>query len=361
MPRVVDAPEPSPQGDPQWAVSRQYDSGSANTGDTPDIPVVEAANYAPYPGGYVADRYPDDTTSAWPDDAEYALAREEERHYDYDDESYAEEYDYESDEGPATSKLDSLRRKLRPWHAIAVIAALAVASIGWSFLHRAGVGGSREIATIEAPEGPMKVKPAIERESDAPTAGAAAVLDRNEAEPVKKVVKNLEQAVDPSVAPQQNRAAGEDAAPPSEIPGTVQLGAGRVNAPHEPPPTVGPQQPRKVKSIAVPAAPAAPPATPATAMAPQAAAPTTAKPATGATYSAQFAAANSEAEARTLIKSLSGKYGGSLGGGKLTFKPVKSGDKTIYRVRVGGLNRETADALCLKAKAAGDSCSVVGN
>jgi len=360
-PRAVVPPEPSLQGAPGRPQSRQYDVEFADYGGAPDLPVVDAANYAHQTSGHVADQYPDDRVSAWPDDAQYSPSPDEAEQYDYYDESYAVEGEYKTDEGRTTSPLGALRRKLRPWHAIAAVAALAVVSIGWSFLHRAGIGGSREIATIEAPDGPMKVKPAIEPESDAPTAGAAAVLDRNEPEPVKKVVKNLEQAVDPSVAPQQNRSAGEDAAPPAEIPGAVQIGAGRVNAPHEPPPTGGPQQPRKVKSIAVPAAPAVPPAATATAVAPQAVAPTTAKPATGATYSAQFAATNSEAEARALIKSLSGKYSGSLGGGKPTFKPVKTGDKTVYRVRVGGLSREAADALCLKAKAGGDSCAVVGN
>jgi len=154
--------------------------------------------------------------------------------------------------------------------------------------------------------------------------------------------------------------AGADPASPAEIPGTVQLGGGRVNAPHEPPPAGGPQQPRKVKSIAVPATQVAPPTQPTTA-AQQQVASSTAKPATGTTYTAQFAATNSEAEARALIKTLSGKYGGSLNGGKLTFKPVKTGDKTVYRVRVGGLTREAADALCARSKAAGDACAVVGN
>ena len=92
-----------------------------------------------------------------------------------------------------------------------------------------------------------------------------------------------------------------------------------------------------------------------------AAKPTAPTPATGATYSSQFAAVNSEAEARALIKTLSGKYGGAPGGGKLTFKPVKTGDKTVYRVRVGGLTKEAAEGLCAKAKTAGDSCFSVSN
>ena len=330
-----------------------------------DEPVVNATPEARYDASYYGESEED-----WVADEQYAQAEYAEDQYA----SYEDDYDYDTGPSAPTSPVENLRRSLRPWHAIAAVAALAVVSIGWGFLHRSGVGGSREIATIAAPEGPMKVKPSVEPESDTPTATAAAVLDRNEAEPVKKVVKNLEQAVDPTVAPTEMKAPDPKDAAPGEVPGTVKLGGGRVDAPHEPPAATPPGslQPRKVKSVAVPAAPAIPAA--ATAAAPAAVAmpapsaapapaakPTASTPATGATYSSQFAAVNSEAEARALIKTLSGKYGGAPGGGKLTFKPVKTGDKTVYRVRVGGLTKEAAEGLCAKAKAAGDSCFSVSN
>lgn len=348
------AQSPAGHVDDVRAVSPQHDSQPVDLGYAPEIPAVDPAHHARHDEEYYGEEDYGGADTNWSGEAQYASQ--------YDEAEYDEVYDetWDEDNGPtqgsAASGIGALRRKLKPWQAIAAVSVLAVVSIGWSFLHRAGVDGSREIATIEAPEGPMKVKPAIEPESDVPTAGAAAVLDRNEPEPVKKVVNNLEQAVDPTVAPQQDGNANADAAPPAEVPGTVQLGAGRVNAPHEPPPAVGSQQPRKVKSIAVPATPVMPPAATQPPAAPQPTASTVAKPATGATFSAQFSAANSEAEARALIKTLSGKYGG-----KFTFKPVKSGDKTVYRVRAGGLTKEAADALCAKAKSGGDACAVGAN
>jgi len=352
QPAVASAPH---QPASARSIGPDYRPAPANPGHPPKIPVVDPADYNRWDAERQGHTEVDEASSYWPEDDQYSPDEYE----DYD-EDYPEDQDYETGQSSAVSRLDGLRRRIRPWHAIAAVASLAVVSIGWSFLHRAGVDGAHEIATIEAPGGPMKVTPTVEPEPDAPTAGAAAVLDRNEPESVRKVVNNQEQAVDPSVAPQQNAAAVQDAGSPAETPGTVQLGAGRVDAPHEPPPASRAQQPRKVKSIAVPATPLAQPAAPATAALSQSTAQATAKPATGAS-AAQFASANSEAEARTLIKTLSGKYGGGLAGGKFTFKPVKTGDKTIYRVRVGGISREAAEAVCAKAKTGGDACAVVGN
>lgn len=357
---------PDVQSEPGQHGAQAYETEFHGRDYAPEITAVDPQRHAHEQSGYYADAYPDDTAGDWTQNSPEGLGRTSGQ-YETAYDPYGESYEGEENDGATVDQeswsADELRRKLRPWHAVAAIAALAIVSIGWSFLHRAGMGGSREIATIAAPEGPMKVKPVLEPESDAPTAGAAAVLDRNEPESVKKVVKNLEQAVDPSVAPQQNGSIVPDAAPPAEIPGTVQLGAGRVDAPHEPPPAGGAQQPRKVKSIAVPATPVAPPTAPAPgpAAAPQPVAPTTAKTASGAKFIAQFATANSEAEARTIIKNLSSKYGGSLAGGKFTFKPVKTGPKTIYLVRAAGMTREAADALCARATGKGDSCAAIGN
>jgi len=46
---------------------------------------------------------------------------------------------------------------------------------------------------------------------------------------------------------------------------------------------------------------------------------------------------------------------------KPTFKPAKVGDKTVYRVRVAGVSKDSANAICNKVKAAGGSCFVAGN
>jgi hypothetical protein len=282
------------------------------------------------------------------------------------------------DEEPTAPPASGIRRYVTPLRAASVIGVVAVASIAWGFLHRTGVGGSKEIAVINAPEGPIKVKPVAEAESDAPSRNGAAVLDRKDPTPVKQVVNRQEQAVDPKV---------------------VSLGDGPVDAPHES--ALG-AQPRKVKTVTVrpdgtraddvpvpPAAvenaeappvditqargetpkPATKPATTAQAARPKpapkvaAVEPPAAEADAGAatassngTYAVQLGAANSEEEARALLKSASAKYGV-----KATFKPAKVGDKMVYRVRVAGLSKDGANAVCNKVKAAGGACFVAGN
>ena len=68
-----------------------------------------------------------------------------------------------------------------------------------------------------------------------------------------------------------------------------------------------------------------------------------------------------EADARALMKTVVGKYRSQLGGRKPTFKMATVNDKTVYRVRVGGVSKESANAICGKVKASGGSCFVAGN
>ncbi|QGM99214.1 SPOR domain-containing protein [Methylocystis parvus] len=288
--------------------------------------------------------------------------------------------DYGAEEEPEAQR-GGVRKFLRPWHAVAAVAVVAVGSIAWGFMHRNGGSGSKEIAIINAPEGPVKVKPTAEADQEAPNANGAAVLDRKDPTPVKQIVTHQEQAVDPTVAPK-----------------VVKLGNGPVDAPHEP--ALG-AQPKKVKTVTVrpdgsrveDAAPPAmaknaAPADPALAKGatpkpdartattpaakpkpapkvaavepppPAADAAAPASPAGSSTggYAVQFGAANSEEEARTLLKTVSAKYGV-----KATFKPAKVGDKTVYRVRVAGVSKDSANAICNKVKAAGGNCFVAGN
>jgi hypothetical protein len=302
----------------------------------------------------------------WQDDSQYL---------DYGDEPA----------GTAPGAGAGLRRYVKPWHAAAaVIGVVAIGSITWGFLHRNGGAGSKEIAVINAPEGPVKVKPAAQADEGAPSNNGAAVLDRKEPTPVKQIVTHQEQAVDPTVAPK-----------------VVTLGDGPVDAPHES--GLG-AQPHKVKTVTVrpdgsrvddaavppaavsnvidPPAPdpvAAKGATPkpqtkpaTTAQAPKAkpapkvaaveppaeddaAAPAPTASSNG-TYAVQFGAAGSEEEARTLLKSVSAKYGV-----KATFKPAKVDGKMVYRVRAANLSKDSANAVCNKVKAGGGTCFVAGN
>ena len=283
--------------------------------------------------------------------------------------------------------------RLRAWHAIALIGFIAVISIGWGFMHRSRIG-SHEIAIIQAPEGPMKVKPSVEADQDAPQTGGATVLDRKETAPVKQVVNNQEQAVDPKVQPQ-----------------TLKIGNDPVNAPHEAPSLA---EPHRVKSVTVradgspaPGVNALPPAavaksastadtdasqqggTPKTLTRPATTAqvvkpkaPAPVKPSTPAVndaaarttetteaspppasggYAVQFGAAGSEAEAKAMVKSVIAKYAADLGGRKPSYKMATVGEKTVYRVRVGGVTKDTATTICSKVKENGGSCFVAGN
>jgi hypothetical protein len=291
------------------------------------------------------------------------------------------------------------RSWFRPWHAVVAISLVAVLSIGFAFWHRSGSNASREIATIMAPEGPVKVKPAAETEAAADASGAV-VLDRKEQAPVQRVVTNQEQAVDPAVTPK-----------------TAQLGDGPVDLPHEPPPAVAP--PKRVKTVTVrpdgsrvdegalppavavagrpapetasaasAAATGAATATPPSQAKPTATPPRIAKPkpvapktaaidessnaasdadsdqaaasGTGG-YAVQFGATGSEADARALMKTVVGKYHAQLGGLKPTFKMATVNAKTVYRVRVAGVSKESANSICSKVKASGGTCFVAAN
>jgi hypothetical protein len=317
-----------------------------------------------------------------------------------DDNAAYLDYGANGDGGHAAEAPRGERRlpKLRPWHAVAAIAVVAAGGIGWSFAHRGGVVGSREIATINAPDGPTKVRPEAEPEArvDRPD---ATVLDRQEVAPVKQVVSHQEQPVDPKVEPR-----------------AVKLGAGPIDAPHEAPVAVGPE-PKKVKTVSVrpdgsvitsgavppavvkatgaaareaaekknsatPKSAAKPTTTPhADAKAPKpklpqkvaavddaaapaeadAAPPEPAQKIEKGAFAVQFGAATTEEEAHALVTKVAGKYASQLGGHKPTFKIAKVGDKTVYRVRVGGISKEAANAVCGKVKAGGGSCFVAGN
>ncbi|HEY8126237.1 MAG TPA: SPOR domain-containing protein [Methylocystis sp.] len=332
--------------------------------------------YSPQQAGYESAPY--GAEAGWSDDSQYL-------DYGQSDEDYDDRHGW--------------RSWFRPWHAVVAISLVAVLSIGFAFWHRSGSNASREIATIVAPEGPVKVKPSAETESTAPDASAAVVLDRREQAPVQKVVINQEQAVDPTVPPD-----------------AVKLGNAPVNLPHEPPPA-SMAGPKKVKTVTVrpdgsrvdnaalppsvvmasrPAPEAKPSAaagavgattaTPssaakATATPPQMAKPKPAAPKVAAVgqsaetaaesdqataptkggFAVQFGAADSEDDARELLKTVVSKYRSQLGGLKPTFKMATVNDKTVYRVRVGAVSKESANAICSKVKATGGSCFVAGN
>ncbi|HTO32640.1 MAG TPA: SPOR domain-containing protein [Pararhizobium sp.] len=76
-------------------------------------------------------------------------------------------------------------------------------------------------------------------------------------------------------------------------------------------------------------------------------------------YVVQIASLPSEAEAQKSYKTLSGKFGGVIGGKGVDIKRAEiAGKGTYYRVRIPAGSREAANALCAQYKSAGGSCLV---
>jgi hypothetical protein len=76
----------------------------------------------------------------------------------------------------------------------------------------------------------------------------------------------------------------------------------------------------------------------------------------GGGFSVQLAAPGSEAEAHSALVRLTRSYGAELHGYHLKFRQAKVGEKTVYRVRVGGLSHAAAVSLCERLKAKGAAC-----
>ena len=302
-----------------------------------------------------------------------------EAHGDYEDfpsEPYAE----------PNERVERVKRgfRVKPWQAVAAAAIVGALGVGWGVARIKGVAGSREVVTIAAPAGPTKVAPAADAGQTAKE--DATVLDRGQETPVKNVGSTQEAPVEPVVEPPQQPpqqpAATEtyrrvktvviredNAVNPTIAPPAVE----RAAAPAAPPaaPTTTPQNaapPATTAQKAAPPPPAAPPkkkvaSLPAEPAAQEAAAPSepaAEAPASGSA-SVQFGAAPNETEARSLAKKVVQKYGSRLGGHKPTWKIAEVGDKTVYRVRVGGLSKEAAASLCKSVKSDGGDCYVAGN
>ena len=77
------------------------------------------------------------------------------------------------------------------------------------------------------------------------------------------------------------------------------------------------------------------------------------------TFAVQLAASPSEADARSTAARL--KQNAALSGYNPTWKTSEVNGRTVYRVRVSNLSRESANELCGKIKAGGGSCFVAGN
>jgi SPOR domain len=76
-------------------------------------------------------------------------------------------------------------------------------------------------------------------------------------------------------------------------------------------------------------------------------------------WSVQLAAPRSEAEAKSEAARLTGKYSGELNGSTIGVHKAVVNGETIYRLRVVGLTKADAAALCARLKGGGGECFIV--
>jgi hypothetical protein len=93
-----------------------------------------------------------------------------------------------------------------------------------------------------------------------------------------------------------------------------------------------------------------------------ASAPPAVAPAAGAVggggWAVQLSAPRSEADAHSAIAKLKSKYADALGDSTLSIRQADVKGQTIYRVRVSGLSKTDASALCSKLKSGGGDCFI---
>src|SRR5580700_190444 len=75
-------------------------------------------------------------------------------------------------------------------------------------------------------------------------------------------------------------------------------------------------------------------------------------------WSVQLAAPKSEAEAKSTATRLTSKYGAELNGSQIGVHKAEVNGETIYRLRVSGLTKADAAAMCARLKGEGGQCFI---
>ena len=81
----------------------------------------------------------------------------------------------------------------------------------------------------------------------------------------------------------------------------------------------------------------------------------------GGGYSVQLAAPNNRADADELVKKAQVRYADAIGGASVGVRKADRHGDTIYRVRVLGLTKAQASAMCAKIKSVGGDCFAAKN
>ncbi|PZU10670.1 SPOR domain-containing protein [Sphingomonas sp.] len=231
--------------------------------------------------------------------------------------------------------------------AILVLVAIALITAGviWYRGHGGASGGSGQI--IKAEPGPYKVRPPNPG-GMTPDANGEVTYDTSAGQDVNSPIDLNALPEQPMVGPAQNRPAAPAGAEGAPAPGTPGPAARPAPAPAAkspalpatPPVAVVPSPVERPKPVPAPPVPAAPPGA----------------PMAGGTGVVQLGAFSSEAKAKQAWKTLSARFAGLRDLG-LAISPVKSGDKTLYRLRASGA--ANAARLCAQLRVAGESCSIV--
>lgn len=81
----------------------------------------------------------------------------------------------------------------------------------------------------------------------------------------------------------------------------------------------------------------------------------------GGKFSVQLGAPPTQEEAQRMASRMKQQHSGALNGASPGVRAAKVGEKTVYRVRVGGLSRDSANTMCASIKSNGGSCFVASN
>lgn len=315
------------------------------------------------------------------------------------------------------ARLRRQRPSRTPLYAAVGVVALCVAASAGYFGLRGGSSGGGEAPLIQADASAVRVKPPVEgNAAPAPTKEIYEQIAKPPGE--TKVVANNEQPVDVEQTLRQQRAAAVASGKlPSEVgdsgtfgaPGVAPLPTHAANRD----PRAGLGEPRRVQTVSIgpdgkvratgqpqvaavqppagaaqaavtPAAKTMPPVRPVqqaavkqdhrvastmvdntttgsleAASAPKAVAPkaVAAAPAGKGGFAVQLGAPGSEQEAKTLAASLKRKYNVLASHNTAVVKAQANG-RTIYRLRVPGLSRDSATSLCMQLKSVGGNCFV---
>jgi hypothetical protein len=319
---------------------------------------------------------------------------------------------------PQASILTERSAARRPLLVLASVLLLTLGGLGATFLARGNTGpgagsAARAAPTIMAAAGPTKVK-LDDGSATAPEDKDAALLNKNgnAASGPVKVVMSQEQPVDLGQLPKTaDLADGARPLPPasaSPFPeskkvktflvhpdGTMLSDAGTpassdagLSTGALPPATIAdaavaplPATPKTVKGGTTPKTIASLSADPAAAgdapvaksarqpastgvhlvARPTESAATAPAAGVGGNFGLQLAASLSEADANAAFSKLKKKYPTQLGSHTASVRKSDTGDKPVYRVRVGGMSQDDAKTLCSQLQASGGSCFVVHN